>query len=188
MFLSNTLTSLYIVFNLFKKIKQGKSSIKEVVRVGALLSMKHLALFSLPCFAIVKALSVLSKQTSPVTPRALTPSTLAKSQTFLETEMPSRMTDLGCWSTLAACVQYVYKPKMSEMVLSCYRWESEFFFFLLFLWLYSLTCMWWLTFEMRCLGVSPRASRIDYCFKVASYSLWLFGVGISDVLLSRITF
>lgn len=70
---------------------------------------------------------MLSKQTSPLTPHALTPSTTAKSQTFLKIQMPSRIADLGCSSTLAACVQYVYEPKMSEMVLSCYRCESDYF-------------------------------------------------------------
>lgn len=99
MFLSNTLTSLYIVFNLLKKdeeIKQGKSFVKGVVRAGVLLSMRHLMLFSLPYFAVVKALSVLSKQTNRLTPPALTPSTPAKSQTILKIQMPSRITDLDC--------------------------------------------------------------------------------------------
>lgn len=152
-----------------------------------MLSVRYLTLFSHPCFAILKALSVQSKQTSSLTPRALTPSTLAKSQTFLKIKMPSLINDLGCSSTLTACVQYVYEPKMSEMILSCYRCESDFFSHLLVT-LFSYKCVMLTTQKVVPWGVTQSTSCIDCCFKVVSYSPWFFGVGVSNVILSRNTF
>lgn len=154
-----------------------------MVRARALLSMRHLTLFSLPCFAVAKVLSKKSAIQTDKPTDSLCPHPFHSSQISNHLEDKDSLQDN--WPWLPVCNMCMNQK--------CQKWSfhvidmSQIFF------LYSLTRVWWLTaWKVVPWGLTQSTSWDDHnrdcCFKVASYSLWFFGVGISNVILSRITF